>query len=78
MISLVEETFSESRSIREASRTVGNDEKSSGRSMKSVTVKIRIARPKDAASPTSTMKLGTGRIIITMIAISASAKRIVG
>jgi hypothetical protein len=46
--------------------------------MNSVTVKIRIASPKDAASPISTMKDGTGRIIITMTAISAMANRIVG
>ena len=78
MISLVEETFSDSRSMREASSTVGKAEKSSGFSMKSVTVKIRIARAKLAARPTSSTKAGTGRIIMMMIDISASASRIVG
>ena len=78
MISLVEETLSDRRSIKEARRTVGKDEKSSGRSMKSVTVKIRIAKAKEAARPISRTQAGIGKIIITMIAMSASASRIVG
>ena len=78
MMSFVEETFSDSRNIREASRIVGKDEKSSGLSMNSVMVKIRIARPKEAARPTSSTQDGIGRIIITMIAINASASSTVG
>ena len=78
MISLVDDTFSDRRSISEASRMVGKEEKSSGFSIKSVMVKIRIANPKEAASPTSSTQEGTGRIIITMIAIRASANSTVG
>ena len=78
MISLVDETFSDSRSISEASSTVGKAEKSSGRSMNSVTVNIRIASANEAARPTSSTQAGIGRIIITMTAISASASRTVG
>ena len=78
MISLVEETLSESRSMSEASRTVGKAEKSSGLSIKSVTVKIRIARENDPARPTSSTQAGIGRIIITMTAIRASARSTVG
>jgi hypothetical protein len=51
MISLVDETLSDSRSISEASSTVGKIEKSSGRSMNSVTVNIRIASAKDSGQP---------------------------
>ena len=40
MISFVDETLSDNRSIREASRIVGKDEKSSGLSINSVMVKI--------------------------------------
>jgi len=78
MMSLVDETLSASRSISEASKIVGKDEKSSGRSMKSVMVKIRIAMAKEAASPISRSHAGTGRIIIAMIAMSASASSTVG
>ncbi len=78
MISLVEETLSESRSISEARSTVGKAEKSSGRSMKRVTVKIRIASAKEAARPISSIQDGIGRTIMTMTAMSASASRIVG
>jgi hypothetical protein len=78
MMSFVEETFRDKRSIKEASRTVGKAEKSSGRSMNKVTVKMRIARPNEAAKPRSRMNDGTGRIIMMMTAIRASAKRIVG
>ena len=78
MISLVEDTLSDRRSMSEASRMVGKAEKSNGRSMNSVTVKIRMASAKDAASPISSTQAGIGRIIITMIAISAIAIRMVG
>src|SRR6056297_3728615 len=78
MMSLVEETLSDRRSMSEASRIVGKDEKSSGRSMNRVTVKIRIASAKEAASPISSTQDGTGRIIMAMIAISASARSTVG
>ena len=64
--------------MSEARRIVGKAEKSNGFSINRVTVKIRIARAKDAASPISSTTAGTGRIIITMIAISASASRTVG
>ena len=57
---------------------VGKAEKSSGRSMKSVTVKIRMARANDAARPISSIQAGIGRIIIVITAISASARRTVG
>ncbi len=72
MMSFVDETFSDSRSISEASRIVGKAEKSSGRSMKSVVVKIRIASAKLAERPTSSTQDGIGRIIIRMTAIRAS------
>ena len=78
MISLVDDTLSDSRSIRLASRIVGNAEKSSGRWMKSVIVKIRIASAKDAASPRSSTQAGIGRTIIAMTAISAIARSTVG
>ena len=78
MMSLVDDTFSDRRSIREASRIVGNAEKSSGRSMNKVTVKIRMASAKDAARPVSRIHAGIGKIIMTMIAINATARRIVG
>ena len=78
MMSLVELTLSDSRSISEASRIVGKDEKSSGRLMKSVTVEIRMAMAKDAARPRSSTKAGIGRIIMTMTAISAMASSTVG
>ena len=60
MISLVEDTFSDSRSIKEAKRMVGKAENSSGRSMNSVTVNIKIAKAKDKASPISSTQAGTG------------------
>ncbi len=78
MINLVDETLRERRNIRDARRTVGNAEKSNGRSIKRVTVKIKIASPNDAARPKSRMNDGTGRIIIKITVINASAKRIVG
>ena len=78
MMSLVDETLSESLSIREAKSTVGKAEKSRGRSTKSVTVNIRMASPKLAARPASSTQAGMGRIIMTMTAIRASANRIVG
>ena len=78
MMSLVEETLSESRSISEASRIVGKDEKSSGRWMKRVMVKMRMAMAKEAASPRSRIQAGIGRIIMAMTAISAMARSTVG
>ncbi len=78
MISLVEETFSDSRSIRLASSTVGKAEKSSGRWMKSVMVKIRIASAKEQASPMSSTHEGIGSTIMAMTAISAIASSTVG
>ena len=75
MMSLVDDTFRESRSIRDARRMVGKAEKSSGRSMNNVTVKISIARPNEAASPTSKTHAGTGNIIMTMTAIKARASK---
>ena len=70
--------FNDSRNINDASRTVGNAEKSNGRSINKVTVKIRMASAKDVASPTSSTHAGMGRIIMTMIAINASANNTVG
>ena len=52
---------------------VGNAEKSSGRSMNRVIVKMRIASPKDIDRPMSKTHDGMGSIIITMIAIKAKA-----
>ena len=78
MISFVEETFRDSRNIKEARSTVGNTENSNGRSMNKVTVNIRMASPNEAASPMSKTHAGMGKIIMTMIAISASANKIVG
>ena len=78
MISLVEDTFSDSRSIKEAKRMVGKAENSSGRSMNSVTVSIKIAKAKEMASPISSTQAGTGSTIIKITPISASASRIVG
>ena len=46
--------------------------------MNSVTVKIRIASAKDAARPISRTQEGTGRIIMTITAINATAKSTVG
>ena len=78
MISLVEETLSDSRSISEASRIVGKAEKSSGRWMNSVMVKIRIASANDAASPMSSTHAGIGSTIMAITAISAIASSTVG
>ena len=64
--------------MSDASKIVGNDEKSNGFSIKSVTVKIKIAKAKDAANPTSRTQAGMGKIIMTMTAINAMANRIVG
>lgn len=46
--------------------------------MKSVTVKIKIASPKDAARPTSRTQDGIGNIIMTMTAMRANAINMVG
>ena len=78
MISFVDETFSDNRNISDASSTVGKAEKSRGRSMNRVTVKISIASAKEAARPMSKIHAGIGRIIMTMIAISAMASSTVG
>src|SRR6056297_3594890 len=78
MMSFVELMFSDRRSIKDASRIVGKAEKSKGRSTKSVTVKIRIASANEVANPISRTKAGTGRIIITMTAMSATARATVG
>ncbi len=78
MMSLVEETLSDRRSISEASRIVGKEEKSSGRWMKRVMVKIRIAMAKEAARPRSSTQAGIGRIIMAMTAMSAMASSTVG
>ena len=64
--------------INDANNIVGNAEKSSGRSMNNVTVNINRARPNDVANPMSKTHAGIGKIIMTMIAISAKASRIVG
>ena len=78
MMSFVDDTFSESRSISEARRIVGKAEKSRGREIKSVTVKIKMANPKDMARPMSKTQAGIGRIIMTITAIKAIARRTVG
>jgi hypothetical protein len=78
MMSFVDEIFRDNRNINDASRTVGNAEKSNGRSTKSVVVKIRIAKPKDAVSPVSNTQAGIGKIIMTMMPINAIANKIVG
>lgn len=46
--------------------------------MKIVMVKIRMASAKLAAKPMSKIHAGIGRIIMTMMAISANARRMVG
>ena len=78
MISFVDDTFSDRRSINAPSRMVGKALKSSGRSMNSVTVKIRIASAKDTASPISSSHEGIGRTIMMITAMSASASSTVG
>ena len=67
-----------SRSISEAKRIVGKDEKSSGRSINSVIVRIRIAKAKDAVRPISTTHAGAGSTIMTMTTINAMASMTVG
>ena len=78
MINFVDEMLRESLSIKDASKIVGNAEKSSGRSINKVTVKIRIAKANDTASPVSNTHAGIGKIIITMTPMSAIASKIVG
>ncbi|WP_232367681.1 hypothetical protein [Tritonibacter horizontis] len=46
--------------------------------MNSVIVKIRIASAKEVARPTSNTQAGIGKIIMTMIAMSAMASSMVG
>lgn len=72
MISLVDETLSDSRSISEASSTVGNAEKSSGRSINSVTVNIRIASANDTESPMSEVQRQRVRAAGTIRRISVA------
>ena len=64
--------------MSEAKRTVGNAEKSSGRSTNKVTVKIRMAKENEAARPMSRTHAGIGRIIMTMTAIKAIVSTTVG
>ncbi|MEP4475027.1 MAG: hypothetical protein ABJ024_08250, partial [Lentilitoribacter sp.] len=78
IINFVDETLSDNRNIKEARRIVGNAEKSRGRSINSVTVKIKIAYAKEAAKPTSNTHAGIGKIIMTITAINATANMIVG
>ena len=78
MISLVEETLSARRRSSEPSSTVGKAEKSSGRSMNRVTMKVKMASANDSVRPTSTSQAGIGRIIMTITAMSASATMTVG
>ena len=75
---MVDDTFIERRSIKDASRIVGKDEKLSGRSMNNVSVKIKIVKVNDAANPTSSTQAGTGKIIMTITAMSARANKMVG
>ena len=77
-MSLVDDTFSDSRSISDASSIVGKAEKSKGRSINSVIVNISIASAKEAARPTSNIHGGIGKIIMTMIIIKATARSTVG
>ena len=65
-------------SISEANRIVGKAEKSNGRSMKSVTVSIKIAKANESASPRSSTQAGIGKTIIMITAIRASASKMVG
>ena len=76
--SRITEILNESRSIKDVSKMVGKAEKSRGRWIKRVIVNIKIARENDAARPMSNTIAGIGRIIMTIIAIKANAKRIVG
>ena len=78
MISLVEETFSASRRMSEASSTLGKEEKSSGFSMKIEVVKIRMAKANETVRPISMIQAGTGRTMSRMISISPMASREVG
>ena len=78
MISLVDETFRLRRSISAPSKIVGNAEKSSGRWMNNVTVKIRMARANDTDRPMSSIQAGIGNTIMTITVMRASARRMVG
>ena len=78
MISLVEDTFNESRSINDARSSVGNDEKSKGLSINNVTVKIKMAEQNENARPKSSTHDGIGRIIIKITVINTIASKIVG
>jgi hypothetical protein len=78
IINFVDETLSERRNIKDASKIVGKEEKSSGFSIKSVTVNISIANAKDIAKPMSKTQEGIGNTIMVIIDINATASRIVG
>ena len=78
MISLVDDTFNESRSINDARSSVGNDEKSKGLSINNVTVKIKIAEQNEKAKPRSSTQEGIGRIIIKITVINIMASNMVG
>ena len=78
IISLVEETFKDSRSIKDASKSVGKAEKSKGLSINNVTVKIKIAKQNEKAKPKSRAQDGMGKIIIKMTVIKATASKMVG
>ncbi|KCZ92239.1 hypothetical protein HJO_09394 [Hyphomonas johnsonii MHS-2] len=78
MISFVEETLSASRRIRDASRTLGKEEKSSGRSINTAVAKIRIAKANDSVRPISITHDGTGRIITRMTTMRPMASKEVG
>ena len=78
MMSFVEETLSDKRSISEASRIVGKAEKSRGLWINRVTVNIRMASANENARPTSRTQAGMGRIIIMITVMRARARRIVG
>ena len=66
MISLVEDTFRESRSIKDASKIVGNAEKSSGRSMNNVADDVfdKICATA-SGTPTISEQLGHREFILT-------------
>ena len=46
--------------------------------MNNVSVKIKIVKVNDAANPTSSTQAGTGKIIMTITAMSARANKMVG
>src|SRR5579863_7838386 len=72
----VEARLSDSRSIVEMSSTVGKDENSSGRWMKSATIKMRTEKVIDSAKLISRSQVGIGSISTTKIATTTSANAI--